>query len=157
MASQPSLRIGDAERDAVAAELREHYASGRLTLAEFGERIDAVLAARTREDLTRITADLPHVRPAGGPLPSEQIARQAASGPGGGGQRGRHHHRGGLAALGTLLAALVTWLLVYQVILVGLRWPFAGRIGLLIAIFTVLRGILRRIFGLRRGGRGRRR
>ncbi len=69
MATQPSLRIGDRERDAVAAELQEHYAHGRLTLAEFNERIDAVFAARTQSDLSRITSDLPHVRSGGTPLP----------------------------------------------------------------------------------------
>ena len=42
MATQPSLRIGDREREAVAAELREHYAHGRLTLEEFNQRISAL-------------------------------------------------------------------------------------------------------------------
>jgi hypothetical protein len=164
MASQPSVRIGDAERDAAAAELREHYAAGRLTLAEFGQRLDAVFASRTRQDLSRVTADLPHVRPADVPLPSEQIPRAAGPHAGltaGRGRRGEdeqrrgHHHRGGLAGLAALLAALATWVLVYQVILVGLKLPFGGRIGLLIAVFTVLRGILRRVLGIRRGGRSR--
>lgn len=164
MAAQPSVRIGDAERDAAAAELREHYAAGRLTLAEFDQRLDAVFASRTRQDLSRVTADLPHVRPADVPLPSEQISRAAgphpglAAGRGSGGedeQRRGYQHRG-LAGLGALLAALATWVLVYQVILVaGLKLPFGGRIGLLIAIFTVLRGILRRVLGIRRGGRSR--
>src|SRR5215467_13009256 len=70
MASQPSLRIGDRERDAVAAELREHFAHGRLTLEEFNQRLDAVFAAKTQADLSRITRDLPHVRSGGAPLPS---------------------------------------------------------------------------------------
>ena len=65
-------------------------------------------------------------------------------------QRGGPCTRGGFGTLSTLLAAVASWLLVYDVILVGLRVPFAGRIGLLIAIFTVLRGLLRRIFGIRR-------
>ena len=69
MASQPSLRIGDAEREAVSAELREHYAHGRLTHDEFSQRLDAVFAARTQRDLQRITSDLPHVRPDNVPLP----------------------------------------------------------------------------------------
>ena len=72
MATQPSLRIGDAERDAVAAELREHYAHGRLTLEEFNQRLDAVFAAKTQRDLSRLTSDLPHVRSGGGPLPSQR-------------------------------------------------------------------------------------
>ncbi|HUA30142.1 MAG TPA: DUF1707 domain-containing protein, partial [Streptosporangiaceae bacterium] len=41
MATGPDLRIGDAEREAAAASLREHYAQGRLTLEEFNERLDA--------------------------------------------------------------------------------------------------------------------
>jgi len=54
-----ALRIGDAERDAAAADLGEHYAAGRLNLDELHERLDAVLAAKTFGQLTRIMADLP--------------------------------------------------------------------------------------------------
>ena len=172
MASQPSLRIGDREREATAAELREHYAQGRLTLGEFNQRIDAVFAAKTQRDLTRITSDLPHVQPYDVPLPSAQVARSRPPGTGSGlrpgwagpderaryhqredWQQGRHGSAGGFAMLSTLLAALASWLLVYDVILVGLQVPLAGRLGLLIAIFTVVRGLLRRIFGSRRAMR----
>jgi uncharacterized membrane protein len=158
MASQPSLRIGDAEREAVAAELREHYAHGRLTHDEFSQRLDAVFAARTQRDLQRITGDLPHVRPDNVPLPSAGVRQPyghiTSSRPGGysRGSHGGRPYRGGFAALIALLAALASWLLVYDVILSGLRWPLGGRIGLLVAVFAVLRGLLRRIFGLRRGG-----
>jgi Domain of unknown function (DUF1707) len=159
MASQPSLRIGDTEREAVAAELREHHAHGRLTLAEFNERLDAVFAARTQQDLSRITKDLPHVRPHDVPLPSAQVGRPSgritpvrpASHSGDEDWRGRPHHGAGFAALAVLLAALASWFLVYDVILVGLRWPLGGRIGLLLGVFAVIRGLLRRIFGVRRG------
>jgi hypothetical protein len=189
MATQPSLRIGDRERDAVAAELQEHFAHGRLTLEEFNQRLDAVFAAKTQRDLSRITADLPHIRSGGAPLPSSRRPRSLASGPPtagwpgrwtgaansaaqasggadwsaavagpgspGGDWSGRYRSggqrpRGGFAALATLLAALASWLIVYDVVLVGLRFPWPGRMGLLIAIFTVIRGLLRRIF---RGGR----
>jgi hypothetical protein len=54
-----ALRIGDAERDAAATDLGEHYAAGRLTLDELNERLDAVFAARTFGQLNRIMADLP--------------------------------------------------------------------------------------------------
>ena len=60
MAPASGLRIGDAEREATATGLREHYAHGRLTLDEFNERLDATFAAKTDTDLERITADLPH-------------------------------------------------------------------------------------------------
>lgn len=54
-----ALRIGDAERDAAAADLGEHYAAGRLTLDELNERLESVFAARTYGQLARIMADLP--------------------------------------------------------------------------------------------------
>lgn len=166
MATQPSLRIGDAEREATAAELREHFAHGRLTLEEFNQRLDAVFAAKTQADLTRITRDLPHVRSGGAPLPSARtrpgplltsapVASGAVAGwatsDWTGRDRSRHQHRHGIGAFATLLAALATWLLVYDVILVGLKWPLPGRLGLLVAIFTLVRGALRRIIrGARR-------
>lgn len=54
-----ALRIGDAERDAAAADLGEHYAAGRLTLDELNERLDAVFAARTFSQLAKTMTDLP--------------------------------------------------------------------------------------------------
>ena len=54
-----ALRIGDAERDAAAADLGEHYAAGRLSLDELNERLDAVFSAKTLGQLTRIMTDLP--------------------------------------------------------------------------------------------------
>jgi|SRR5271166_5616887 len=163
MATQPSLRIGDAERDAVAAELQEHFAHGRLTLEEFNQRLDGVFAAKTQSDLSRLTRDLPHVRSGGAPLPSARTrsgpllasgplprpGAVAADWPGSewtGQGRSGHQHRHGIGAFATLLAALASWLLVYDVILVGLRFPLPGRLGLLVAIFTLMRGVLRRIF-----------
>jgi Domain of unknown function (DUF1707) len=52
-------RIGDAERDAAAADLGEHFSAGRLTLDELHERLDEVFSAKTFGQLTRIMADLP--------------------------------------------------------------------------------------------------
>jgi hypothetical protein len=169
MATQPSLRIGDRERDAVATELQEHYAHGRLTLEEFNQRLDAALAAKTQDDLSRLTADLPHIRSGGAPLPSSRTGKSPslASGPplaglaasagwsgrnwhggnwSGDSSYGRRRLRGGFATLATLLAAVASWLLVYDVVLVGVRFPLPGRLGLLVAIFTIIRGLLRRIF-----------
>lgn len=58
-----NVRIGDAERDRVIDVLRAHTAAGRLTLGEFSDRADSVLAARSRSDLDQITADLPDAPP----------------------------------------------------------------------------------------------
>jgi ferric-dicitrate binding protein FerR (iron transport regulator) len=62
--SPGALRASDAEREAVAARLRTAAAEGRLTLAEADERQAAAYAARTRDELVPLTADLPAPHPA---------------------------------------------------------------------------------------------
>lgn len=59
MAAGYEMRVGDAEREAAAAELREHFASGRLTQEELNERLDRAFAAKTRGDLHGLFTDLP--------------------------------------------------------------------------------------------------
>ncbi|MGE3288729.1 MAG: DUF1707 domain-containing protein [Pseudonocardia sp.] len=56
------VRVGDSDREAVAARLGRAQAEGRLDLAEYDERLKAVYAARTVGELTRVTADLPAER-----------------------------------------------------------------------------------------------
>jgi hypothetical protein len=56
--SSPALRASDADRDRVIELLRAAVADGRLDQAEFGERLDAALAARTIDALAPLTADL---------------------------------------------------------------------------------------------------
>ena len=41
------LRIGDAEREEAAHELGEHFAMGRITAEEHGERLEQIWSART--------------------------------------------------------------------------------------------------------------
>lgn len=53
------LLISDADRERVLEQLRVNTAEGRLTLEEFSDRASALLAARTRSELTPLTADLP--------------------------------------------------------------------------------------------------
>lgn len=53
------LRISDAEREAAAAELGEHYAQGRITPEEHAERLDRIWASRTRGELAPVFRDLP--------------------------------------------------------------------------------------------------
>src|SRR5215472_264546 len=56
--SSPALRASDADRDRVIEVLRAAVADGRLSPAEFDERLDAALAARTFDALAPLTADL---------------------------------------------------------------------------------------------------
>jgi uncharacterized protein YjbI with pentapeptide repeats len=62
----PSLRPGDADRDAATGVLREAFAEGRLTQEEFERRLDEVHGVETLGGLAQVTSDLPAARDAGG-------------------------------------------------------------------------------------------
>jgi small multidrug resistance pump len=57
------VRIGDAERSVVFRHLGEHFALGRLSLAELEERSAAVWESRTAWELAEIESDLPDLAP----------------------------------------------------------------------------------------------
>jgi Domain of unknown function (DUF1707) len=57
----PRIRASDADRDRVAALLREHHAAGRLTAEEFHDRMDKALEAKTLGELDELLADLPAI------------------------------------------------------------------------------------------------
>ena len=91
------LRIGDAERDATMALLRDHFVAGRLTLDELTERLDLVLAAKTQGQIDGLMADLPRPpRPAHGE-PPQPVTDQDA---------------GRFLVFALLLFALATWILI---------------------------------------------
>src|SRR5580704_11117291 len=58
MSSGRHLRVSDAEREAVAGRLAEHFAAGRLDQAEFDDRVGRAMSARTRGDLRGLFAGL---------------------------------------------------------------------------------------------------
>lgn len=70
-----SIRVSDADRDRVTAQLRDHFAGGRNTPGELDERLSAALNAKTFGDLRRIMADLP------GPVPAPLGAAPPQCGP----------------------------------------------------------------------------
>jgi hypothetical protein len=57
--SDQHLRVSDADRQAVADRLGEHFAEGRLDQAEFDERAGRAMSAKTRADLSGLFDDLP--------------------------------------------------------------------------------------------------
>ncbi len=69
------LRVGDAERTAVADNLAKHFSDGRLDDAEFRERLDKAMRATTMADLTGLLFDLPDAAPAK-PQPQPQLQPQ---------------------------------------------------------------------------------
>jgi hypothetical protein len=162
------VRVSDAERDAAAAELREHYAAGRLTTDELDERISQVFAAKTRGDVTDIMHDLPSLRPGMAPLAGPGQPSSGAGwaghdqgrgyGWGSGGSSGPHrpgHPIGPGHRIGTAISAIVALCLLagFGVIAatgtgIGGGRPFA--IIVLLAAFAFLRRLL-----FRRGRRVR--
>jgi hypothetical protein len=65
-----AILASDAERDASVLRLREAVGEGRLTLEEFSERVGQVQAARTDQELARLTRDLPATREQIQPTPA---------------------------------------------------------------------------------------
>ena len=57
--SDQNMRVSDAERQAVADRLAEHFGDGRLDQAEFDERVGRAMSAKTRADLSGLFDDLP--------------------------------------------------------------------------------------------------
>jgi Domain of unknown function (DUF1707) len=160
------FRVGDAERDATAAELREHYAAGRLSLDELNERISQAFAARTRGDLTAVLRDLPSLRPGGTSLPGPgqpssgagwtRQGRGHGSGwhqdPGGGGP-GRPGPQGPGHAIGVAISAVVVLCLLTGFGIMAAIGGGGGRpLGIMLLLAAV--ALLRRLF-FRHSRRGR--
>jgi hypothetical protein len=128
------LRASDAERDDVAAALGDHFQAGRLTQAEFDDRVTAALTARTRRDLSTLMADLP-ARPAPAAAPATAaswrpvwlpvlvaafITAGLATHGWGAGTSGHH-------AVGPWPVLMLWW--VIPVVAFRIRRPWAGRAG----------------------------
>lgn len=77
-----TLKVGDAERSAVVTRLTRAHDEGRLTLAEFDERVRDAYAARTDAELAPLTADLPAPVTAPAPAPEESVGRARRLAPG---------------------------------------------------------------------------
>jgi len=56
------LRVSDAEREHVGQLLQRAVGQGMLSLGEFTERMDTVLAAKTRADVNQVLIDLPGIQ-----------------------------------------------------------------------------------------------
>jgi hypothetical protein len=161
MATGPNIRVGDAEREAVAAQLREHYGDGRLTLDELNERLDQTFAAKTVSELGAVTTDLPRDSSTWAPgagVSAGTTGTRLSVGPQGDGPRndGWDSARGRMAAVAAPLVAMIALAGLWILVMFGGIFGPGGRpfgIVLLIAVFA----FIRKMFGGRRGGRcGRR-
>jgi uncharacterized protein DUF1707 len=125
------MRVSDADREAVTARLRDHFAEGRLTHIELDERVSAALNAKTFGDLRTLTADLP------GPA---TVPPRPAAGPDWSGPPWARRRRRPPVVLFLLLALLVT-------VAAGGGWVLFAFFRLILVFWLVM--ILARIaFGL---------
>lgn len=130
------MRVSDADREAVTARLRDHYAEGRLTPDELDERVSAALGAKTFGDLRTLTTDLPG--PA--PVPPRTAARPSWGGP----PPWRHRHRPPVMVF-ALIALLV-------LLTSGGGWVLFGLFRIIL-VFWLVSTLVRLAFGYRRGHR----
>jgi uncharacterized protein DUF1707 len=115
---EPHLRASDADRAAVADVLGGHLSDGRLTVAEFDDRLTRAYAARTYGELAELTADLP--APARPAAPVVSPAPAPASGPAFCGAPGwGHGWSGAWTGSSGLRAAWASWFTT-AVIVVGI-------------------------------------
>jgi hypothetical protein len=162
MATGYNLRVGDADREATAAQLREHYADGRLTLDELNERLDQTFAAKTKADLNTVMRDLPQTAPPGsggygqtgwqpgwqGPMATRPADYHGDQGAGQG-------SRGPFSVFAPLMGLVWVFVILGAVSLFGL----GGDRPLAIVLFLAALALFRRLFGFGRrrgmgGGRG---
>jgi len=116
------IRISDADREHVAARLREHFAQGRLSSDELDERISAALTAKTIGDVRPIMADLPEPAP---------VAPRARQSPPWAVRRGPVH-RGGPRLLPLVILALIVAL-----VIPGANWVFLAFLQIVLALWLV--------------------
>jgi Domain of unknown function (DUF1707) len=165
MATGYNLRVGDADREAIAAQLREHYADGRLTLEELNERLDQTFAARTRADLNLVMRDLPHItRPlagaaAGGAGSTGWQGTRDPAWPGPASRSGWDHsdsagHGRRAFVFAPMLALLWVALVAGAVMLFGIGGDKPLALILIFAAFALLKRLFR--FGTRGRARGSR-
>jgi len=160
MATEYNVRIGDADREAVAAQLRDHYADGRLTLDELNERLDQTFAAKIKADLDVVLRDLPHVARPLTDAPAAGFGNTGWQGPAWPGPTGRSGwdysnesgRQYGRAAFAPLLVLMWVALVFGAVTLFGIGGDRPLAIVLLIAAFA----FIKRLFGFagRRRGSG---
>jgi hypothetical protein len=93
------MRVSDADRSDVTDRLARHYGDGRLDQAEFDDRVDRAMTARTVADFQGLFDDLPDLPPE----ISDTAGKAAASAPPAGSHLAARRQRHGNPLLGKAL------------------------------------------------------
>ncbi|MDP5185031.1 DUF1707 domain-containing protein [Blastococcus sp. BMG 814] len=122
--AEPHLRAADSDRAAVATTLGRAMSEGRLTVAEYDERLGRAYAARTFGELAELTTDLP--APAPRPAPARSAHPVPACGSRGYGGTHQAVHQ---AAWGSWSSTAVIVLLIWGITSLASGqflyfWPF---------------------------------
>jgi hypothetical protein len=119
------MRISDAERAEITNALCRHFADGRLDEAEFNDRAAQAAAAKTRDDLGPLLADLP---PLDSPPPEVPERRP--------------RRRLGWVVLGVLAVLIAGWSLTAAA--TSVLHPHVPWVLVFIAVFVIVRHRRRR-------------
>jgi hypothetical protein len=120
--SDQHLRVSDADRQAVADRLAEHFADGRLDQAEFDDRVGRAMSAKTRADLSGLFSDLPD---AGAPaVPNDP------------GRPGRTGRRRGHPVLVFVLLILFIMATAHAVLWAAMPWLWVAFLGVALLLAT---------------------
>lgn len=122
------LRVSDAERQAVADRLAQHYGEGRLDQVELDERVGRAMGAKTRADLSGLFDDLPDPDgavgsgPAGAPGKPDRRARREL-------RRSRRH--GLLPIVVIVVIALIAAQAIHALLWMTVPWLLLGAVGVI--------------------------
>jgi hypothetical protein len=129
--ASPGMRVSDAERGEVADRLSKHYGDGRLDQAEFNERLDQAMRAKTRQDLNGLFTDLPEGEAAANAVPGQPGQAPHGHPQHGHPQYGQRRHRVlflvlviALTAAGgqALVRSYIPWFLIALLVALWLRY-----------------------------------
>ncbi len=122
------LRVSDAERQAVADRLAQHYGEGRLTKDEFDERVGRAMSAKTRADLNGLFDDLPGLDgaagsgPAGAPGKPDRQARRELR---------RSRRSGLLPIVAIVVVALIAAQAIHALFWLTVPWLWLGVVAVI--------------------------
>jgi len=126
------LRVSDAERQAVADRLAEHFGDGRLDQTEFDERVSQAMNAKTRGDLRGLFDDLPDPGQPGVVLPG--IVLPGAGAPAGLSQRHLRQRGLGRRLVSFALLAVITAAAAESVVRVTVPWLWIGFLAVVLLV-----------------------